>query len=143
MYSDINSVNLSHVAGNSTSMLTQTLYEASLSLANLSTFGVCMHCVGPFVAKRYSAAGEGAKICSKSIYAQSNGAILLHTLQLPTLQVRRKRMKLILLYGQMCDPLCLPLLALYMASVYEDHGGQQLLWAEVSLRGHRGISRYT
>ena len=27
-----------------------------------------MHCVGPFLAKRYSAAGEGVKLCGKSMH---------------------------------------------------------------------------
>ena len=59
-----------------------------------------MHCVGPFLAKDIQLLEKvqtfAAKVCTK----QWNWSYeeLLHTLQLPSLQVRRKRMKLVLLY---------------------------------------------
>ena len=56
-------------------------------------------CIILSYAERYSVAGEGAKIAAKVCKKQWKWSYeeLLHTL-LPSLQVRRKRMKLILLY---------------------------------------------
>ena len=65
--------------------LTQTP-EASLFLANLSTSGVCMHCVGPFFAKDIQLLEKVQKCAAKVCTKQWNWSYeeLLHTIQLAT-----------------------------------------------------------